>query len=215
LFLAHAGIYKYPMRKFIDIISNLNEAKQVGVIYHFTKTQKAFAILDEKGTLKPKQGGGISFNGSAYVIDRHRDWISFTRNHNLIASAAAGGNGKEWGEMRIAFDGDLLSQRFSINPYHDEDGQLTRHDGQAEERVMGEMRNIKHAIIQMDWMAERFYESETDFDNWAAPPNAEDREKYSAQAREDIQTYLKLFEQEGIPVNIVKDFSRPVRVITP
>ena len=34
----------------------------------------------------------------------------------------AGGNGREWAEVRIAFDGDTLSHRNRIEPYHDEDG---------------------------------------------------------------------------------------------
>lgn len=200
------------MRNFINIVSGLNEAKQVGVLYHFTSTHNAFSIIEDKGLLKPKEGGGISYNGSSFVIDRHRDWISFTRNYNLIATAAAGGNGKEWGEVRIAFDGDLLSQRFKISPYHDTDEYLTRHDGQAEERVMGEMVGIKDAIIQLDWMAERWIENENDFENWVAPPDEDKRTEYLKQAREDVATYLKIFQQDGVRVNIVKDFSRPVRL---
>lgn len=195
------------MREWINII----EGKQVGVLYHFTSAHNAYAIIEGEGHLKPKGDGGFSFNGEAFVIDRPRDWISFTRNPNLIATPAAGGDGREWGEVRIALDGDRLSQRFKIAPYHDHDDRLTRHDAQAEERVMGEMRRFKDAIIQIDFLARRFYENETDFDHWVSPPDEAQREKYREEARKDIETFVEIFRREGIRVNIVDDFRKPVR----
>ena len=195
------------MRNFIDII----EGKQVGIIYHFTSMHSAWSIVEED-IMKPKEGGGISYDGNAFVIDRFRDWVSFTRNHNLIATPAAGGDGRSWGEVRIAFDGDRLSNRHSIRPYHDSDEYLTRADNQSEERIMGEVRGIRDAIIQIDFNAERYVADDNDFDNWVSPPDdPEKRSHYIEQSQEAAAFYVKKMRELGFTVNVVTDFSRPAR----
>lgn len=187
----------------------LVEGKQVGVLYHFT-TAYAGSEIVFSDKLIPKEGGGISFDGESYVIDRFRDWVSLTRNYNLHATANAGGANQSWGEMRIAFDGDILSNNHKIEPYHDDDGVLTRHDGQAEERIVGGAKKIAAAIIQIDFNTQSFIDHETNFDQWVSPPNSHEREKYRRMAEEDVTAFIRAFHEKGIICNIVKDFSVPV-----
>ena len=67
------------------------EAKQVGIIYHFTYPSSLEKILKD---------------GSLETIN---DYVSFTRNFQLTG----------FGQVRIAFDGDKLSEKYSIEPFAD------------------------------------------------------------------------------------------------
>lgn len=69
---------------------HLEEAKQVGIIYHFTSFDKMIRIL-EADMMKSEYG-----------------YISFTRNYKL----AYGSN-----NVRITFDGDKMSNKFKIAPF--------------------------------------------------------------------------------------------------
>ncbi len=69
---------------------NLLEAKQVGIIYHFTSMNSLFRILS---TNKMKSNLGH---------------ISFTRNYRL---------GYDNAEVRIVFDGNKMSNKFKFQPY--------------------------------------------------------------------------------------------------
>lgn len=68
---------------------HLEEAKQVGVIYHFTNVDALISIL-EKDTLSSE----------------YHHAIAFTRNYKLGFSSG----------VRIAFDGDKMSNKFSFEP---------------------------------------------------------------------------------------------------
>lgn len=69
---------------------NLLEAKQVGIIYHFTSMNSLFRIIS---TNKMKSNLGH---------------ISFTRNSRL---------GYRDSDARIAFDGNKMSNKFKFQPY--------------------------------------------------------------------------------------------------
>lgn len=79
----------------------LNEAKQIGNLYHFTFFQEGntlFKIL-KSGVLKPSSAR-MEKNG----------YISFTRNKSL-------GNLQFYKPVRITIDGDKLSNKYKIQPY--------------------------------------------------------------------------------------------------
>lgn len=179
--------------------------KQVGTIYHFTDMWAAYAIIDE-GKLKPKGAGGFSFNGGAFVIDRARDWVSFTRNPNLKVTPATGARsraGEAWSEVRIEFDGDRIAHRHKVEPYHDDDGRLTRQDNQAEERVVGEV-NVKGAIKGVTFFYDVYLRNKTDWDTWCARPEGEQCMRYTKQAREEAAWMIREIKRRGIPVKIVR-----------
>lgn len=79
----------------IKLVDLLNEAKQVGTIYHFTSLNNLLPIL--------KSGVLVSTKGRKYV--------SFTRNKNLTNL------GVENSQVRFTIDGDNLSNKYKLIPY--------------------------------------------------------------------------------------------------
>ena len=89
------------MIKLIDI---LQEAKQVGDVYHFTPTYNLYSILND-GFLKPNYEQQVSTTRNKNV-----DLIPFFDNDSLDNVS------------RITLDGNKISNNFKIKPYHyDED----------------------------------------------------------------------------------------------
>ena len=187
---------------------NLVETKQVGVLYHFTNFQTSWAITADK-KLKAKEGGGLSYNSGMFIIDRFRDWVSLTRNFQLMKTPAAGGEGI-WGDTRIAIDGDKLARHNRIEPYHDQDDHLTRQDNQAEERVRKREVDLTGCIIQVDVLVDLVMANATRWDEWMSEPDDEDKARYTQMARDDIETFFRWCKTEGIRANAVQQF-RPVR----
>lgn len=195
------------MRTLISIV-DLLESKQVGVLYHFTDFQSSWALLADR-TLKAKEGGGISAAGGMFIIDRYRDWVSLTRNFQLMKTVAAGGSGI-WGDTRIAIDGDKLARHNRIEPYHDADGQLARQDNQAEERVRKREVDLTGCILQVDVLVELVMANATRWEDWASEPDDAGKEKYTRMAEADMAMFFKWCQSEGIVANRVTRY-RPVR----
>lgn len=97
----------------------VKEAKQVGTLYHFTSLEALDKIIDNEG-----------------LVSNIHDWISFTRNFTNPKT----GHLEEL-NVRLAFDGDKLSNKFKIEPYLDK-GYATRSDEEQEERVLNPSRKI-------------------------------------------------------------------------
>ena len=89
------------MIKFIDLLKeNLLEAKQVGDLYHFTSEAGAIGILKDN-----------KLNGSKSISKKQ---ISFTRNKNYLTQTDVGG--KSTIMIRIAVDGEKLSNKYKVQP---------------------------------------------------------------------------------------------------
>jgi hypothetical protein len=89
--------------KLIEIYNELQEAKQVGTIYHFTSLPNLINILKENHL---RAGAKI------------RKYISFTRDKNFYKASDIR---TRWGvdtEVRIVVDGDKLSNKYKIEPYN-------------------------------------------------------------------------------------------------
>ena len=125
----------------------LIEAKQVGIIYHFRGW---------KGTVNIIKTGLITsgvFNA-----------ISFTRNYQM--GTQVNSYVQQEKQIRFVINGDLLSERYSINPYQNtEDPQIQRKyysgsnlypvHSEAEERIeldLGETIDIRPYLIQVDFL---------------------------------------------------------------
>lgn len=90
-------------------VSLFKEAKQVGILYHFTDLYAAESIL-EKG----------------YIEVNAENAISLTRNYNFSGR----------GKIRFVIDGNKLSNNFKIEPYLYKNDKAFRHNfGEYEERV--------------------------------------------------------------------------------
>jgi len=110
------------MIKLADI---LNEAKQVGPIYHSTSGKNLISIL-KSNTLKVGQEGNYGMTLTSQN--------SFTRDKNFRP-----------GEYTIEIDGDKLSNNYKITPFaYDYDER-----GQAEEIVKQDIKNLSKYIINI------------------------------------------------------------------
>jgi hypothetical protein len=82
----------------------LNEAKQVGILYHYTSKAGLKSILDS--------------NELNITTESYRDhtlyFISFTRNKNFHRK---GNNWNVKTDYRITLDGDKLSNKYKIQPF--------------------------------------------------------------------------------------------------
>ena len=142
------------MIKLIDI---LNEGKQAGILYHWTKLKNLSNIINTNSILPGHSGHG------------EYDYVSLTRSKDKNQFGIA-----ENSDCVIVLDGNKLSNNYKIRPYHDmetaEYGELTYYndDGNAigivdddgnvirygafdemEERVFGVIRNLNKYLIKV------------------------------------------------------------------
>ena len=138
-----------PMSIFAD---NLNEGKQVGLLYHVTTPENLKKILDSN-TLK----GSISdFHGGKDFIG-----ISTTRNKNFLYNQ---------NQIQIVLDGDKISNNYKIMPYDywrrsydlpnnpqakDEDEEIIKVGGDG-------LRDIKKYIVKINNFTDSLNESTVD-----------------------------------------------------
>lgn len=86
----------------IRLIDLLNEAKQVGDIYHYTRLSRKFGIYDilTSGELKPAPDRA-----------KYKGYVSFSRDRALGSTLGMRAR------VRITIDGDKLSNKYKITPY--------------------------------------------------------------------------------------------------
>jgi hypothetical protein len=107
----------------------LGEGKQVGTLYHFTRTGELIGIL-ENNILKASDMWATNKDS--------RPFNAFTRNKN-------GWNvGGFPTDVRISIDGDKLSNKYKIQPFNMEFGV-----DEMEERVYKDIPNIKNYITDI------------------------------------------------------------------
>ena len=167
------------------LIENLDEAKQLGTIYHFTsinsdKTKGIFSILDSNkflgseisvlplGNVHDRDFQPFGKSGKKY-IDKGVDklyYLSTTRDKFLYKK-----NPKIKGStVRIVLDGDKLSNKYKIQPfyyYSDEmiDEPAPKHDqDESEERILlGTRKEIDLAsnyIKEVQVILDKVYDNE-------------------------------------------------------
>lgn len=114
----------------------LTEAVQRGILYHFTPVYRAQHI----------------FSDDVLSVSDGSSHISLTRNYSL---------GMKFGNVRIAIDGDKLSNNYKIEPYLDPeynafDKSYDYYDDdrreEREEKVERDITNLKRYVIQVDIM---------------------------------------------------------------
>lgn len=124
------------MIKLIDILREvLDEAKQVGKIYHFTSYKNMIEIIRGGFHLK----SGFMKMGPNYTSDR--EYVSFTRNKSFKSDSV-------YVQVRITIDGDKLSNKYKIEPYSDLKGGYGRshNNDESEERVKIDIRKYPNGI---------------------------------------------------------------------
>lgn len=81
----------------------LKEAKQVGILYHYTSVGQAIGILHDNALI----------GNPSKDVEGNPSTVSFTRNqnyHNTVEFKPTGGS------ARLAFDGDKMSNQFKLSP---------------------------------------------------------------------------------------------------
>jgi hypothetical protein len=116
---------------------NIDEAKQVGIIYHFTSVNNLIGIVRKN------------------VMYSNLGYISFTRNSRLGYNDA---------EVRIMFDGDKMSNKFKFEPFqhkgaysYDKDIETIRksYGGEWEESIKkNKIKDILKYIKRIDILDE-------------------------------------------------------------
>ena len=148
------------MIKLIDI---LNEAKQVGVLYHFTRYLNLLDIL-KSNKLKASITTGyenVDFRGknTNFEIKPH---VSFTRSNVAKNPNVANSNYSKMQTREVSvgleIDGDKLSTRYNIVPYSMFDNPKIKHPdaiflfgtpAEFEERVYKDIDNLRQYILSI------------------------------------------------------------------
>ena len=95
------------MIKLIDILKEITEGKQVGILYHYTTLKNAISILKDNALKKNTEPQEDEYG-------EERDGISFTRfSHTNIL-----GSSDDRLSVRLKLDGDKLSNKYKVSPYH-------------------------------------------------------------------------------------------------
>jgi hypothetical protein len=143
------------MIKLVKLLKEINEAKQIGDIYHFTSTDALADMIVEYNNITLDIGAG-SLAAEGYY--------SFTRNPNL------GTLSEEKHHVRIKLDGDKMSTRYKFEPYadikSDEIFGKGRPSFEAEERIKanGKPLNLTPYIEEITILSpEKFQEYLNDY----------------------------------------------------
>lgn len=109
-----------------NLINMMNEAKQVGTVYHFTtpenfkdiiKTDRIIGFTDSMPYTSPTKGPRRQTRQHTGVrgvsLTRNKDFYK-DKNYNLLGLAF---QGPSQATIRIALNGDKLSQRYKIIPF--------------------------------------------------------------------------------------------------
>jgi hypothetical protein len=159
-------------------VRNINESKQVGILYHHTTVKNVMGILNDN-TLK---------------LSQNHDSVSFTRDKNAYKTIA------KIYPIRIVVDGNELSNNYKISPYQDyynSPGITRKIPDEMEEVVLKDIRNIKKYIIRVDVFEDDFYDELTLYN---------ERELLNIFKIEDlnINDFKEIMQKYGVKLNIIE-----------
>lgn len=176
---------------------SLNEAKQVGTIYHFTDYESAEKIINDDLKLKvsPKPFG----------MDKTPDYakyVSFTRNKDMKSPTI-------YREVRFKINGDALSNKYKTEPYADVKSGFGRaKSDESEERVDVEKRggyvDISNYLISIELLDpsdvnENQQEWEDDVDYEQAPKTSH---------LSHFKSLIDSLKEKHLPFKIVKSYAK-------
>ena len=129
------------MIRFLDI---LKEAKQTGILYHFTLLKHLFPIIQDNIL---KTSLTTDHIGKKYKTIKHNPkCVSFTRTLNKEQFYISSDS-----DCVLVLDGDKLSNNYKISPYHDS-SQLYFGDeeyDEMEERICKDIINLNKYLIKV------------------------------------------------------------------
>jgi hypothetical protein len=165
--------------------SFIDEAKQVGTIYHYTTYKNAVSIIDQDKLIADHTNDATNSNPK-YAI-------SFTRNKNFASTQRTLLPGTP--RVRFIVDGDKLSNKYKIEPYAQKGFEKSdKNSFEAEERIVyGKPFSVKLSdyLIGIDIVKELKdpgkYEYDFDWDMFG----------------EDQKKLIELCQSKNIKVNII------------
>ena len=132
------------------IQSVLKQAKQVGILYHYTPIYKLFQILKSnklqthKWRYRGSQWDKYQYNNSPDT----KEVVCFTRNKNFHNSADLGTTVTS----RLVIDGNKLSNKYKIRPMRDVShlGYTKNISDESQQSCFRDIENLKEYIIRVD-----------------------------------------------------------------
>ena len=170
----------------------LKEAKQVGIIYHYTMFKNGLKIL-QSNELKGADAADSTNANPVYAVSFTRD-KRFHNNHNVGFDVSSFGQRPQ---VRFTIDGDKLSNKFKVQPYSQGGAFSKDKKGfEAEERVISN-KSFSIPIIpyikSIDILIEYKKPGKDDWDmEW-------DYEKFAPISAE----LVKFVQDKNLPINLV------------
>jgi hypothetical protein len=160
----------------IKLLNILNEAKQVGTLYHWTDLMGSLNIISQD-FLK------------GYLTDTFKEQpaISFTRDKNFYK-----GKNKLAAKPEICFviDGDKLSNHYKIQPFQDP---KIKKDEMEEKVLTDGIKNFSQYVTKVIVIKNRFNKSYT-----YSPLQIEDKWKHvGGEGYPDYKNYIKWVNGKG------------------
>jgi hypothetical protein len=166
---------------------SINEAKQVGILYHYTGYSQAIDILKD-GKLRSDIGGPLGKLDNPYYS------ISFTRNRNFHKHARALTHAGNNIPIRFTFDGNKMSNNFKITPYAQSGFEKTKQSFEAEEVITSKKVfdvSLSNYLISVDILVELKNPGSSRYDfDW---------DMYGDSFNQQIQ----LAKSKGLKINMV------------
>jgi hypothetical protein len=171
----------------------LDESKQVGIIYHYTTFEAGLKIL-QSNQLKSGEAADSTKSNPVFAISFTRD-KRFHDNHVVGFDESSFGNKPQ---LRFTIDGDKLSNRYSVQPYS-QGGAFSkdRKGFEAEERVISDKIftiSLSDYLISVDLLIE-----------YKKPSN-----KYDIIGIVDYEEYaplrakiIKFAQDKNLPINLI------------
>ena len=173
----------------------LKEAKQVGIIYHYTTFEAGLKIL-KLNQMKSFEAADSTRSKPVFAVSFTRD-KRFHNNHNVGFDASSFGQRPQ---VRFTIDGDKLSNKYKIQSYAQIGGvgrlEKGREDFEAEERVTSDKLfsiTLLPYLKSIDILVEYKKPKDDDFD-------ADYDFRHYAPIRAKI---IKYAQDKNIPINLI------------
>lgn len=162
-----------------SLSKNLNEAKQVGTLYHFTNYVNMIGIINSKFVLTTNQ-------------IQIQPYVSFTRNKNLNPDSIST-------DTRLTVDGNKLSDRYKISPHADTKAGYGRSSvDESEERISllkyPEGVDVSKFILAIDIKKPNY---NVDYD---------DEDSYGPPSLLNYEKLIKTLQENNIKFNLVDNY---------
>ena len=169
----------------------LKEAKQVGIIYHYTTFEAGLKIL-KSNQLKSSNAADSTNDKPVFAISFTRD-KRFHNDHNIGFEESSFGQSPQ---LRFTIDGDKLSNKFKIGPYSQQGVFDKSEKGfEAEERVISDKTftiPLSNYLISVDVLVEYKKPRDDEWDEFGYKEFAPLRAKL-----------IKFARTKNLPINLI------------